>query len=322
MERKHLVLSWGKRVINQSGRSRKLRGVYLAPRSGQITHALVQSRPFRHPTPMTLDNATEEANGVLVLPEQQQQGTATPSRGSVRFTAKTSVHCSDGASVSLQGLILDRGRRAMEYVLVGNQRNAHAVHHSQVQKFASGSPSITLGYPALETLPVFRPDDEAQRNALAALEDADPTGDTFRAVQLDVVDGTAYMSGSVRLPVQRALAEETVAKAKGVLGVDSSIVADWDLCIAIAEALAQEGLTRQGLVMVKSSLGRVTLSGHLPAQELIDTAVAVAAKVAGVHSIEHSIRVQAHPVGGPAKEPAPSTEAALQEVEEVTKGEE
>ena len=322
MERKHLVLSWGKRVINQSGRSRKLRGMYLAPRSGQITHMLVQSRPFRRPVLLALDNATEEANTVLVLPEQRQQDTASPGRGSVPFTAKTSVHCSDGASVRLQGLILDRARRAVEYVLVGNQRNAHAVHHHQVQKLTSGSPSITLRHAELETLPVFRPDDEAQRNALAALGDADPTGDTFRAVQLDVVDGTAYLSGSVRFPVQRTQAEEAVATAKGVLGVDSYIVADWDLRIAIAEALAQEGLTHQGLVMVKSSLGRIRLSGHLAAQKMVDDAVAVAAGVAGVQSVEHRIRVQAPLPDGHAKETAPSTEAAPQEVEEVAKGEE
>ena len=316
MERKHLTLSWGERLVIEGISSGKLRGAYAAPRSGRITHVLVQRGLRRRSGTLVLDSAREEADGVLVL--SGQQPSATPGRGSVPFTAKTMVHCSDGTSLPLQGLILDSQRHTVEYVLAGSQGNAHAIPYQQVQKLASGSPSITLGQADLEALPVFRPDDEAQRNALAALERADLIGDTFHSVHLQVVDGTAYLTGNLRLPIQGTDVERAVGQARGVLRVESAIATDWELGIAIAEALAEEGLTRLGLVMVKSTLGHVTLSGHLPDQNLIDTAVAVAAGIPGVQSVEHNIEVQ--PVlaeeAAPTTEPAPEQPDDAGEVEE------
>ena len=308
MEHKHLTLSWGERLVIEGGTNGKLRGAYAAPRSGRITHVLVQRGLRRRSGPLTLDSARQEADGVLVLPEQQRQTNPGPGRGSVPFTAKTVVHCSDGTSLPLQGLIMDRQRHNVEYILAGSQGNAHAIPFQQVQKLASGSPSVTLGQADLEALPVFRPDDEAQRNALAALERADPTGDTFQSVHLQVVDGTAHLDGNVRLPIQSTDVQRAVGQAKGVLRIESAIATDWDLGIAIAEALAQEGLMRQGLVLVKSTLGRVTLSGHLPDQELIDTAVAVAAGVPGVRSVEDSIQVKPVIAEEPAITPEPAPE--------------
>ena len=308
MERKHLYLSWGERLVIEGSTSGKLRGAYAAPRSGRITHVLVQRGIRRRSGPLMLDGARQEADGVLMLPEQQPS--APPGRGSVPFTANTVVHCSDGTSLPLQGLILDRQLHTVEYVLAGSQGNAHAIPYAQVQKLASGSPSITLGQADLEALPVFRPDDEAQANALVALKSADPTGDTFRAVRLQVIDGTAHLDGNVSLPTQSTDVEKAVGQARGVLRTESAVATDWDLGIAIAEALAQEGLTRQGLVLVKSTLGHVTLSGRLPDQELIDTAVAVAAGVPGVQSVEDSIQVKPLPAEeaahvAEADEPAP-----------------
>jgi len=194
---------------------------------------------------------------------------------------------------------------AIVSILVGDRRNARVISQRHVRNLASGSPSLGLARADLEALPVFRPDDEAQRNAIAALASADPTGGgTFGAVRVLVVDGIAHLTGNVRLPVQSADAEAAVRQAKGVLGVENAIVSDWALSIAIAEALAGEGITRQGLVTAKSSLGRVTLNGYLPSQQYVDLAVAVARGVPGVQSVEHNIEVRP-PV---AEEAAPAQE--------------
>ena len=305
MERKQLALLWGGRVESEDGWSARLQGAYLAPRSQQISHILVRRGFPGRPQQAKLENARQEADGTLLLPSQKQEN-AAPARGSVPFTAKTVVHCSDGVSLPLLGLVLDRQRLHVEYLLVGGKGDARAVPMRQVDKLASGSPSIALSETDIETLPIFKPDAEAQRNALAALAQADPAGETFLAVRVQVVGGTAYMTGNVRLPVQKADAEKAVASARGVLTVQSAVATDWDLSIAIAQALAQQGLTRQGLVTVKSSLGRVRLSGHLATQELVDSAVALAASVAGVRSVVQAIQVRAVP----AQEPAVVVETA------------
>lgn len=307
MERKHLILSWGMRVGSDVGWSGRLRAVYLAPRSGRVTHILVRRGLRRRTEPLRFDDPRQGENGVLMLPGQQQDAVA-PGRGSVPFSARTVVHSSDGASLSLRGLIVDSKSRTIESILVGERGNASAVSHQHVQNLTSGSPSVTLAQADLEALPVFRPDDEGQRNARAALASADPTGgDTFRAVWVQVVDGTAHLGGNVRLPVQRAEAEAAVGRATGVLGVESAIVSDWELEIAIAQALAREGAMRQGLVLVKGSLGRVALSGHLSSQEYVDLAVAVARNVPGVRSVEHGVEVRPVPV---AEEAAVASENA------------
>ena len=307
MERKHLAISWGKRVVSEAGWSGKLRGAYLAPRTGRITHVLVRRGLLRRAEPRLLDDSRQEEDGLLVLSQQQRQSAAAPGRGSIPLSPRTMVRCSDGASLRLQGLILNRESRTIESILVGDQGNARAISHHHVQKLTSGSPSVTLAQADLEALPVYRPDDEAQRNALAALANADPTGGgVLAAVRIYVVDGTAQLSGNVRFPVQRRNAERAVRKARGVLEVQNAIVTDWDLSIASAEALAREGITRQGLVLVKSALGRVTLNGHLPSQQYVDYAVAVARGVPGVQSVEQSIQVR--PV--PAPEPATVAETA------------
>ena len=294
MERKHLAISWGKRVVSEAGWTGRLRGAYRAPRSGKITHILVRRGILRRAEPRMLDDPRQEGDGVLVLPEQQRQGAVAPGRGSVPFSPRTMVRSSDGVSLPLRGLILDRESRTIESILVGDRGDARAVSHQHLQKLTSGTPSLTLTQANLETLPIYRPDDEAQRNALAALANADPTGGgTFGTVRVLVMDGTAQLNGNVRLPVQKRDAEAAVRGARGVLRVENGIVTDWDLEIAIAEALAKEGITRHGLVLVGSALGRVTLSGHLSSQQYVDYAVAVARGVPGVQSVDQSIEVQA-----------------------------
>ena len=309
MQQSNLALIWGARVTSLAGWSGKLRGAYLAPRSGKFTHVLVKRGLFGHAEPLTLGNAMQGTDGVLVLPEKIRQDSAGPGRGAIPFTQRTVIHNSDGTSLPLCGLILDKESRTLKYILAGTRGNARAIPHHEVQKLTSGSPSITVGQTDLETLLIYRSDDEALRNAMAALAGADPTGGgTFGSVHLQVIDGTAHLTGNVRLPGQDREAEEAVRQAKGVLEVQNAIVTDWDLDILIAEALAHEGLTRQGLLLVKSSLGRVALSGRLQSQGSADQAVAVAAAALGVQSIRHNIEITPLPADEPGPLPEPASE--------------
>ncbi len=299
MERRLLTIPWGCHVVSEDGWSGRLQGAYLAPRSQQISHVLIRHGFPGQSQQAKLDKVQQDADGTLLLPLQREDS-AAPARGSVPFTAKTLVHCLGGASLPLRGLVLDRQRLHVEYLLVGSKGDARAIPMSRVEKLASGSPSVALSQADIETLPVFRPDAEAQGNTVAALAQADPTEDLFAAVQVQVVDGTAYLTGNVRLPIQKEDAAKAVASARGVLNVESALTTDWDLSISIAQAMAENGLMRQGLVTVKSSLGRVRLSGHLATQELVESAVAVATAVAGVRSVEHNIQVKPLPAQEPA----------------------
>lgn len=298
MGQKHLALSWGERAIKNGGRHAKIRGVYLVPRSGKISHVMAQSGLFRLVQTAALSQATQGRNGIVIL--SSHHGDSAPARGSVPLTATTVVHLSDGGSLPLRGLILDYERHTIHYILVGTRPKATCIPYSQVQKIASGSPSINLTHSDLENLPIFRPDDEAERNAIASLADSEPSdGGAFSATNITVQDGTGLLSGNVRLHVQKTQAEEAIRRTTGVLNVENALVTDWDLRITIAESLAKESVARNGMVSIKSSLGHVSLTGYLPSLESIERTAVLAAAVPGVQSIKHNIEARLSLEGEP-----------------------
>ena len=317
MGQKQLVLIWGKPVTSEEGWSGTLRGVYMTSRSGKITH--LQARRgliLRKATTTPLTVVTQADDDTLLLGEHPSQVSA-PAKGAVPFTSKTVAHCQDGATVPVRGLILEEDH-TLKFLLVGKGRGVRAVPATQVQKASSGSPSIKLGLADVDALPPYSSDHEALRKAQAALENADSIyGGTFDAVSVEVTLGIAHLNGNVRFPVETENAVKAVAEAPGVLEVVNAIVTDWDLCIQVAEALAQEGLTRQGMVTVNSRLGNVRLGGHLSSTEAIDRAARVAQEMPGVRTVRHHIEVRVPKSQEAASEPAPETE----DVEETAPGE-
>ena len=308
MSQKQIVLIWGKLVVSEEGWNGTLRGVYMTSRSGKITH--LQTRRgliLRKATTVPLTVVTQADHDTLLLGEHTSQGNA-PARGAVPFTSKTVAHCQDGATVPVRGLILEEDH-TLKYLLVGKGRIVRAVPATQVQKASSGSPSIKMGLADIEALPPYYSDNEALRKAQAALENVDSfDSGTFGAVNVEVTLGIAHLNGNVRLPVETEKAVKAVAEAPGVLEVVNTIVNDWDLCIQVAEALVQEGLTRQGMVTVNSRLGNVTLGGHLSSTEAIDRAARVVKGIPGARSVRHEIEVLTPAPKEPTSEPAPETE--------------
>ena len=83
---------------------------------------------------------------------------------------------------------------------------------------------------------------------------------------------------------------------------ENDLLSDRDLEVAAAEAMAMEGVTRQGLVLTRSLLGCVVLSGYLDSTDHIVRAVTLVESVPGVRSVEHDIVVRTIPVAAPAPE--------------------
>ena len=304
MERKHLALLWGTHVVIPDGRAGRVREAILAPRSSRISHVVLR-RGLRGIATLPLNRVTQEADGTLVLPrDQKMSGDAQPRRGSIHFSPRNVVHCGDASSLPLRGFLLDSGDNAVTSLLAGPRGNPKVIAIDKVKNLGSGSPSAT-DIQMLD-LPTYRTAYEAQLRAEGALRNADPTGGaSYQAVQVEVRDGTAYLTGNVRLPVQKADAERAVRRASGVIDVQSDIATDQDIQIAIAEAIARAGLTRSGTVLVKSSLGRVTLTGSLASNERVQHAASLAGATDGVHEVATGIGIAEPP---PAVEPPPELE--------------
>ncbi|MCL0044222.1 BON domain-containing protein [Dehalococcoidia bacterium] len=298
LEQEHLVLSWGERVNVKKGLGGKVRGAYLMPRSGKVTHLVIQRGLSRRNYLIDIDSAIQGEDGIQRLPRGHQRVDVSPRRGSVRLTPKTMVHCADGSSLPLLGVILAAGSCNIEAIIVTVLKKPRVIPHDQVRKLSSGSPSIPLRQDALMEMPIYVPDQEAYDNAMEALATCNTSHyDAYRVVQVEVKYGVARLTGNVRFPIDKKLAENSVREATGILGVSNEIVTDWDLCIYLSEALAYEKLTYRGLVLIESFLGRISLQGHLDSQDSTDLAVAVVDGVSGVRSLRNDIRLEAVPTG-------------------------
>lgn len=315
MQRTTLAFKWGQKVATDAGWTGRLRTAFLAPRSDRFTHILVKRGLFGGTALVSLEGATQQADGTLILGTQTAD--SGQPKGSVRFSAKTEVHCKVGGSIPVRGLVLDIGSHALTNLLVGGGRNVRVVPATHFEKMTSGSPSTSLDAAQIDDFLVHRADNEAQRSAAAALVEAG-LADGYRAVQVVVTGGIAHLAGNVPFPLDAEEAERAVRHVRGVLSVENALHSDRDLEVAAAEAMAMEGVTRQGLVLTRSILGRITLSGHLDSTDHIDRAVALVESVPGVRLVEHEIVVRAIPVAAPAPETeAPPAEDGKTEVEET-----
>ncbi|MBI2170696.1 MAG: BON domain-containing protein [Chloroflexi bacterium] len=288
MQKGGVTLRWGERIGGEGGWSARLQGAFLASRFNQVTHVLAKRGLFGKPEVFSLEGMQVTQDGRLLL---TGRAPAAPGRGSVRLTGKTPVSVAGGRG-SLQGVVLDLRSRSARRILVGYLGEVRGISHELVQNLASGSPSVRVSAQAAALLPVYRPDHEALRNAVVALEKATPVGDTYAAVELQVWEGVAYLMGNVLFPVQREEAERAVSRAKGVLEVQNGIVTDWELRLGVAAALAREGISRHGQVTVRSVRGKVTLLGRLPSQEMAERAFAVAQGFPGVRRLSSELSVE------------------------------
>jgi osmotically-inducible protein OsmY len=157
-----------------------------------------------------------------------------------------------------------------------------------------------------DALRVYRPDPElaeAVRGALAAHRYL--TSDDRRALNVDVVDQVAHLSGNVRTPQAKGYAHQAAASVPGVTAVVDTIAHDPQLEMDVGRALDAAGLFRYGAVYVRSSLGDVTLGGSVTAEAAIPDVVKAASAVTGVRSVASRVEVDASsPSATPRPEPA------------------
>ena len=102
-------------------------------------------------------------------------------------------------------------------------------------------------------------------------------------------DGRVEVSGPVRAGLIKDGVLETLRWVPGVTGIVDGLVADNELEIQLAIALAQDSRLSSlspGAISVHSHLGRVTLVARLKDEALGAAAVEVASQVAGVRSVD------------------------------------
>jgi len=162
----------------------------------------------------------------------------------------------------------------------------------------------------MDALPVYRPDPEllqAVRDAIAVHPHL--TADDRRAVNADVADGVAHLSGNVRTPQAEASVRDAAASVPGLSEVRSAVVDDRALETAVGRALDAAGMFRHGRLYVRAALGEVTVGGYIstagPARDIMKTAAAVH----GARSVVDAMEVAPTSKGEPVTAAATATES-------------
>ncbi len=107
----------------------------------------------------------------------------------------------------------------------------------------------------------------------------------INSLDLKVHDGDVWLVGHVINAYHRQLAENLVKAVPGVNSVHNELVADPELVIEVAQALAADARTRPYIIPVGVFHGWVHLGGQVPTQEARSAAEAVAASVPSVRGV-------------------------------------
>jgi osmotically-inducible protein OsmY len=123
-----------------------------------------------------------------------------------------------------------------------------------------------------------------------ALWNYSPIRESLSDLQVNVSpDGRVEVNGPVRSGLVKDGVLETLRWVPGVTGVVDGLVADNELEIQVAIALARDSRLSSlspSAIAVHSHLGRVTLVGRLKDEALRGIAVEVTSQVSGVKSVD------------------------------------
>lgn len=142
----------------------------------------------------------------------------------------------------------------------------------------------------------LRPDDAILADIWEAVEQIDTIRPTdMPSLSIAVQDGKVVLAGHVANPFNRRRIEDIAWPAPGVRAVRNELVADNDLEIRVAQALACDACTCPLVLPVGSYHGWVRLGGTVPGRELQSAAEAVAASVPAVRGVIALPRVIGEP---------------------------
>jgi osmotically-inducible protein OsmY len=143
----------------------------------------------------------------------------------------------------------------------------------------------------------YRSDGEIADDVHAALWNYPRLRVDLRAVQERVVDGEVWLSGYVSSSLNRRVMAELMEGVPGVTAIHNDLVADNELAIQIAQALAKDPRTHGQRFGVYPNLGQVYLRGLAQSPEIAQAASEIAAQIDGHHTVVNQVLITANSSG-------------------------
>lgn len=219
------------------------------------------------------------------------------------------VECTDGLAGKVNRLLVDSASGQTTHFVIrkGVLRPRDII--VPVEWVARVSPErlvLRVGRAELERLPEYRTDGEIQE----AVHEALWRDDGLRLEVLEhealittVRDGAVTVRGHTRSQVQRRRVEELIRQIPGVRDIENQTIADDELEVAVAGALAQDSRTRGQFIRVRTRLGYVNLLGDVPDADVRAAAEEVAGRVPGVRAVMNFLRTPGEPLQLPQQQP-------------------
>ncbi len=140
---------------------------------------------------------------------------------------------------------------------------------------------LAVSVPVGAALAHYRADNELRDAVYEALWNYSRLRIDMRAIDIQAVDGEVWLRGHVSSSLNRRITSELIQDLKGLTTVHNELVADPDLALTIARALANDPATRQQLIGVYPVLGQVYLRGRVLTQDAYEKALTIARASAG-----------------------------------------
>jgi osmotically-inducible protein OsmY len=277
VELRWVLGGWSRGALVEGAAPGRARGAVVHPEGLQVTHTLLAPLRRRESLPAGVKQVGDERT--LTPPQcvRLTQGSALL-RGGASVGVVKALWCDNATGVIRHALVSPGGglfARRLEYVL-------DAGH---IQGIGNNTITLTSDAPPLDALPLYRPDADLEKDALAALRAALPNLNARRGVKFFVQEGAIHLGGLVETEEEVAQAQEAVARVAGMRGMTVDLVSIESLAERVERQLAIT-LAAQGVsdadVHVLAEHGIVYLEGAVPTREASAALERAARSVAGV----------------------------------------
>ena len=188
----------------------------------------------------------------------------------------------------LAGVLASRDTRRVGEVLIELGRRVYRVPTEAV---SFQGKTMHADPPGAALVPYY-PEDELRERARAALGSRPEISSAeLQRIDVEPAGPAARLMGNVRTKHSREAVRRTLSAALGLPVNAGGLTTDLEVETDLGLALDRAGLTRQGEIYARSTLGDVVLRGRVGTAGTAEEAARAAARVTGVRSVANRIEV-------------------------------
>lgn len=304
MIEQRLEVKIGAPVFATDGEYGRLQQVILDPRQARVAALAVRKNGLVNPETVVVPQAAVAAAAAdeVHLNISRGQATALPEYKSEisrePFTpglhAGWQVVCQNESAGRVSLALLDADGRVNGFVMhIGHVPGRDViVPVDWVYKVEQHNVYLNVDRGALKAQPDYYPDDVIASEVNDALWADDMLRATdYHEIGISVHAGRVTLKGHTQTSGIKARAGQAARSTPGVLAVDNRLVADDELVMDVAQALARNARTRGQLIRVYARHGVISLNGEVGSAEVRTAAEECAASAPHVRAVVNYLRV-------------------------------